>query len=68
MYKLDKTISSIKTHKDLEKDKVFAPNVSLGERLHQAWYLTAMAYGIDPQNPPRMKKELTAIRKKEING
>jgi hypothetical protein len=42
--------------------------VSLGERLNQAWYLTAMAYGIDPANPPKMNKRLTAIRKKEDRG
>lgn len=68
MYKLDKTISAIKTHQQLEESKKFADNVSLGERLKQGWYLSAMAYGIDPKNPPKMIKQLIAIRKKENNG
>jgi hypothetical protein len=68
MYKLDKTVARMTTHKELEESKKFAPDVPLGERLKQAWYLTAMAYGIDPVNPPKMNKQLVAIRKKEDNG
>ena len=63
MYKLDKTLSKIQTHAETERSKVFAKDVPLGERIKQAWYLTCMAYGIDPENPPRMIKEITGMRK-----
>ncbi len=63
MYKLDKTVSKIQTHAETERSKVFAKDVPLRERLKQAWYLTCMAYGIDPENPPKMVKEITGMRK-----
>ena len=28
-----------------------------------AWYLTCMAYGIDPKNPPKMEKVPVGMRK-----
>ena len=64
MYKLNKKISGIKTYKQAEESKKFAPDVSLSERLRQAWYLTCMAYGIDPENVPGMEKRLISIQKK----
>ena len=64
MYKLDKKISGIKTYKQSEESKKFAPDVTLSERLKQGWYLTCMAYGIDPENVPRMQKRLINIQKK----
>lgn len=63
MYRLDKAISKAQTNEQAERAKVFAPDVPPGERLKQAWYLTCMAYGLDPENPPKMVKELTGIRK-----
>jgi predicted metal-binding protein len=63
MYKLDKTVSTTQTHEEAERKKIFAADVPLAERLRQAWYLTCMVYGIDPQNPPRMVKEITGMRK-----
>lgn len=63
MYKLNKTISKTQTNAEAERSKVFAKDVPLGERIKQAWYLTCMAYGIDPENPPRMIKEITGMRK-----
>ena len=65
MYKLDKKISGIKTYKQAEESKKFAPDVTLSERLKQAWYLTCMAYGIDPENVPGMQKRLISIQKKQ---
>jgi predicted metal-binding protein len=63
MYKLDKAISTMQTHAEAERKKVFAADVPLEERLRQAWWLTCMAYGIDPANPPKMVKEITDMRK-----
>ena len=64
MYKMDRLYSKAQTFADAEKDKLFLKTDSLSERLNQAWYLTAMAYGIDPQHPPKMQKHLVIIRKK----
>ncbi|MEO5944069.1 MAG: hypothetical protein ABIP30_16020 [Ferruginibacter sp.] len=59
MYKLDKTVSKITTNEDAENDKKFSDDTSSSERLQQSWWLTCMAYGIDPENPPKMEKRLT---------
>ena len=66
MYKMNRSYLKAQTFASAEKDKLFLSTDSLSERLSQAWYLTAMAYGIDPQNPPKMQKVLVSIRKREI--
>jgi len=63
MYRLDKKAVKLHTNAEAEVSKRFAADVPLEERLRQAWYLTCMAHGIDPENPPRMIKEITAMRK-----
>lgn len=63
MYKLDKTVFKAQTFAEAERGNVFEKNVSLGERLNQGWYLSAMAHGVDPYNPPKMIKLLVSIRK-----
>lgn len=63
MYKLDKTISKVQTFEQAEKEKIFSKETPLDERLYQAWYLTCMAYGIDPENPPKMDKSFCTTRK-----
>ena len=63
MYKLDKTKSKATSFAENEKNKLFSPSTSLTERLQQAWYLTCMAYGLDPENPPKMDKTLFSMRK-----
>ena len=63
MYKMNKSYSKVQTLADAEKDKLFLPTDSLSERLRQGWYLSAMAYGIDPVNPPKMEKHLVSLRK-----
>ncbi len=47
MYKLDKSHSKFQTFAEAEKDNLFLKTDSLSERLSQAWYLTAMAYGMN---------------------
>ena len=66
MYKMNRSYLKAQTFAGAEKHKLFLSTDSLSERLSQAWYLTAMAYGIDPQNPPKMQKVLVSIRKREI--
>ncbi len=63
MYKLDKTIARSGSFEDAENAKKFDATDSLSERLRQAWYLTCMAYGIDPENPSKMEKKLFSVRK-----
>ena len=63
MYKMDKTIGKLLTHKEEEESKKFTDEVSLPERLRQAWFLTCMAYGIDPQHPPKIDKTIFSMRK-----
>ena len=63
MYRLDKTIFKAQTFAEAERSNVFEKTVPLGERLNQGWYLSAMAFGIDPVNPPKMEKRLVSIRK-----
>ncbi len=63
MYKLDRSYSKIQTFDDAEKDNVFLKSDPLSERLNQAWYLTAMAFGISVYHPPKMEKCLVSIRK-----
>lgn len=58
-YKLDKSVARVRTHEEGERDKIFSADTPLSERLRQAWVLTCMAYGIDPDNPPKMEKRLT---------
>ncbi|MBL7703562.1 MAG: hypothetical protein JNM14_15025 [Ferruginibacter sp.] len=46
---------------DLPNDKNEQPLTEeeiLKERLHKAWLLTCEAYGIDPENPPKMEKRM----------
>ena len=66
MYKMDRSYSKAQTFAGAEKDKLFLKTDDLSERLSQAWYLTAMAYSIDPLNPPQIQKVLISIRKREI--
>jgi hypothetical protein len=63
MYKLDKTVFKAQTFAEAERSNVFEKTVSLEERLNQGWYLSAMAHGVDPYNPPKMIKQLVSIRK-----
>lgn len=66
MYRLDKTYSKAQTFADAEKGNIFPVTVSYTERLNQGWYLTAMAFGIDPSAPPKINKQITSVRKREI--
>ncbi len=63
MYKMDKTIGKGMSFKEAEDQKIFAKETSMSERLNQSWYLTCMAFGIDPLNPPKMEKSVGSSRK-----
>ena len=63
MYKLDKTKAKTQNFEESEKDCLFPASNPYSQRLSEAWYLTAMAYGIDPINPPKMEKKFMGTRK-----
>jgi hypothetical protein len=63
MYKFDKSVCKAQSFAESEKENIFERSVSLSERLNQGWYLTAMAHGIDPYNPPGMLKKFVSTRK-----
>lgn len=63
MYKMDKNSVKLMSHKEAGKENRFSADTSLTERLRQAWYLTCMAYGIDPEHPPKMDKTVFSMRK-----
>lgn len=62
-YKFDKTAFKATTFEEADRQNVFDASVPIGERLRQAWYLTCKAYGIDPENPPKMDKTVFSSRK-----
>ena len=63
MYKMDKSFGKAMTHEEAEKEKIFPPETSLKQRLNEAWHLTCMAYGFDPNNPPKFDKTVGSSRK-----
>ena len=63
MYKMDKTVGRAMTHKEAEKEKLFPPETTAKQRLNEAWYLTCLAFGIDPENPPKTDKTVGSSRK-----
>ena len=60
---MDKTVGKAMTHAEAEKEKLFSPETTKKQRLNEAWHLTCMAYGIDPENPPKMDKTVGSSRK-----
>lgn len=65
-YKLDKSVFKSQSFEEAEMENVFTKTVSLSERLNQGWYLSAMAFGLDPNHPPKMVKKLVSTRKQKI--
>lgn len=63
-YKLDRTAHWHGKVKDQAKHNAgYWKSKSIEERLASAWYLTCMAYGLDPDNPPRIDKTVFSSRK-----
>ncbi len=62
-FKIDKTIFKAQTFEEAELDKRFPKEMSIGDRLREAWWLICMAYGIDYTSPPKMDKHFFSARK-----
>lgn len=63
MYKLDRTAFKIQSHSEADNQKNYWLKKTPEERFRAAWYLTCSAYGIDPENPPKLDKTLFSVRK-----
>lgn len=63
-FRLDRTAFRAGTHEQLaEAERQHRQSLSLVERLHAAAYLNSVAYGYDPENPPRLDRTYFRMRK-----
>jgi len=63
-FRLDRTAFRAGTHAQLaEAERQDRQRLSLPDRLRAAAYLNAVAYGYDPENPPRMNRSYFRMRK-----
>jgi predicted metal-binding protein len=63
MYKLDKTVVKAQSFKEAEKYDLFSKDVSLEDRLRQAFHLTCTIYGIKPGTPLKIDRSVFSARK-----
>lgn len=64
-YRLDKTAFKQTKLEDQGNNRAYWMSRTPAERLAAAWYLTCRAYGIDPNNPPKMDKSLFRIKSRD---
>lgn len=63
-FRLDRTAFRAGTHEELaEAEREFWQSQTMPERLRAAAYLNSVAFGYDPENPPRMDKTVFSVRK-----
>ena len=62
-YKLDRTAFAIKSFEDASCNADYWRKQTPAERLRAATWLSFRAFGLDPENPPRMDKTLFSMRK-----
>lgn len=60
-YRLDRTAHHAGTHQEAEVYHARSQPETLEERLRAAMYLNAIAYGYDPEHPPRMDKTVFSM-------
>ena len=65
-FKLDKTAFSMGTFEHASHQLAYWKTQTLSKRLEAAWILTCQAYGIDPNNPPKMDKTYFRMRKHAV--
>lgn len=65
MSSLDRTAFKAFKASEHTEDITWWKDKSATERLEAAYYLITVAYGIDPQNPPRMDKTVFEARKRK---
>ena len=62
-YKFDRTAFKMQTFKEAEQSTVFDKTIPYSERLRQAYYLIAQAYGFSMSDQPRLDKNCFSSRK-----
>jgi hypothetical protein len=62
-YKFDRSAFRMRTFKQADASNVFDKNVTLSERLRQAYYLISLAFGFTMDNQPKLDKGCFSIRK-----
>jgi len=63
MYKLDKTYAKAQTFREADSNQKYWKTKTYAERLRAAWYLTCMAYGLDPNKTHRLDRSVHSYRK-----
>lgn len=62
-YRLDKSVFRTMSFKEADNANIFGKEVTYGERLRQAYFLIAQAYGFSLKIPPRLDKTFFSSRK-----
>ena len=63
-FRLDRAAFRAGTHEQLaEAERQHRQSLSLADRLRAAAYLNGVAYGYDPENPPRLDRTSSSMRK-----
>ena len=62
-YRSDRSAFRMMSFKEADNANFFDKNVTLTERLHQAYYLIAQAYGFPLNVPPRLDRTRFSSRK-----
>lgn len=65
-YKFDRTAFRMTTFKEADKTNVFDKSVSYSERLRQACFLIAHAYGFSMTDQPKLDRTYFSSRKQKI--
>ena len=62
MYKLDRTVFKIQTFQEADNNRTYWLTQSYKERLAAGWYLSCVAFNVNPDTI-RMDKKVFSIRK-----
>ena len=62
-YRLDKSAFRKMTFKEADAANIFGKDVPYAERLRQAYFLIAQAYGFSISNPPKLDRKAHSSRK-----
>jgi hypothetical protein len=65
MFKLDRTKFAKKSFAEADNDRQYWLTKSYGERWKAAWYLSCMAYGLDPNENHKLDRTKISKRKRE---
>ncbi|WP_315823972.1 hypothetical protein [Paraflavitalea speifideaquila] len=67
-YRFDRTAFRMLTFNEADKANVFEKSISYSERLRQAYYLIAQAYGFSMTDQPKLDRTHFSSRKQKNNG